>query len=49
MRGANSFAPIGEIVVLPEEFEVYGSLGVRYPKYKHLRIPVRELAQIAWR
>ncbi len=46
---ANSFPPVKQAVALPEEFEVYGSLMVGYPKYKHLRMPIRRPADITWR
>jgi nitroreductase/NAD-dependent dihydropyrimidine dehydrogenase PreA subunit len=46
---ANRYAPVKEIVALPDEYEIYGSLAVGFPKYKYLRLPMRNQAHITWR
>ncbi len=48
-NAANNFDPIKEIVALPPENEVFGSMIIGYPKYKYQRIPVRNPADIIWR
>ncbi len=48
-NAANNFDPIKEIVALPPENEVFGSMIIGYPRYKYQRIPVRNLADITWR
>lgn len=45
---ANNFPPIKDAIALPEGYQIYGSLAVGYPKYEHLRIPMRNPARIIW-
>ena len=47
-NAANNFDLIKEIVALPPENEVYGSMIVGYPRYKYQRIPVRNQANVQW-
>ncbi len=46
---ANNFPPIKDAIALPEEYQIYGSMAVGYPKYKHYRIPMRNQARITWK
>lgn len=46
---ANNFPPIKDVIALPEEYQLYGSMAVGYPKYKYNRIPMRNQARITWR
>jgi len=46
---ANNFPPIKDAIALPEEYQIFGSMAVGYPKYKHHRIPMRNQARITWR
>ena len=46
---ANTFPPIKDAIALPEEYQIFGSMVVGYPKYKHYRIPMRNQARITWR
>lgn len=46
---ATNYPPIKDAIALPEEFQIFGSLAVGYPKYKYNRIPMRNQARITWR
>jgi nitroreductase len=46
---ATNFPPIKDAIALPEDYQIFGSLVVGYPKYKYNRIPMRNQARITWR
>ncbi len=46
---ATNFPPIKDAIALPEEYQIYGSVAIGYPKYKYHRIPMRNQARITWR
>ena len=46
---ATNFPPIKDAIALPEDYQIFGSLVVGYPKYKYHRIPMRNQARITWR
>ncbi|MBN2075393.1 MAG: nitroreductase family protein, partial [Dehalococcoidales bacterium] len=48
-NAANNFPPIKGAIALPEEYQLFGSMVVGYPKYKYNRIPMRNQARITWR
>ena len=45
---ANNFPPIKDVIDLPRDCQIFGSLAVGYPKYKYNRIPMRNQARITW-
>lgn len=46
---ANNLPAIKDAIDLPEDYQIFGSLAVGYPKYKYNRIPMRNQARITWR
>jgi nitroreductase/ferredoxin len=45
----NNLPQIKDAIALPEEYQIFGSMAVGYPKYKYHRIPMRNQARITWR
>jgi nitroreductase/NAD-dependent dihydropyrimidine dehydrogenase PreA subunit len=48
MIAANTFPSLKEIVALPEDQQIYGTLMLGYPTYHYRRIPTRRPARITW-
>ncbi|MGB3222397.1 MAG: nitroreductase family protein [Desulforhopalus sp.] len=48
MAAANDYAPLIELLQLPEDHNVYGALMLGYPHLRYQRIPQRKKAGISW-
>ena len=46
---AMSYAPVKEMLKLPEGHASFGAMMVGYPKYRYHRLPLRNVPSITWR